>query len=223
MSVSPIFYTLPGCEQFAPTVSHPGEDAGADIRLFVENCDFEELDSSLHNLVGRCYLRCGLFIDGERVQENQEDGKLLSHPEIYSFCKERVHERGGAIILCPGEKILVNSGFKVILPSTKNMTFPFSSMVSVYKIVPRSGLCHKHGICVSNSPGIIDSGYQDWVKVSLFNEGSGYHIFTHGSRIAQGICEFVVDQSNRQVTTNENVFSVTGRHTGGFGSTRVSV
>jgi dUTP pyrophosphatase len=94
-------------------------------------------------------------------------------------------------------------------------------MLCVYKIVPRSGLAHKHGVVVTNSPGIIDAGYQDWVKVSLTNTRDNYHVFTHGSRIAQGLCEVVWDQSGNQATTNENVFSVTGRSTGGFGSTKV--
>ena len=110
---------------------------------------------------------------------------------------------------------------KIILPNLSNLNFPWSSLLPVYKIVPRSGLANKLRIVVTNSPGIIDSGYQDWVRVSLTNNSKSYHVFTHGSRIAQGLCEMVFDQTGNQSTTNESVFNVTGRTTGGFGSTGV--
>jgi dUTP pyrophosphatase len=89
----------------------------------------------------------------------------------------------------------------------------------VYKIVPRSGLANNHGIKVTNSPGIIDRGYRGWVKVSLTNDGYDYHVFTHGSRIAQGLCELVINQTKRQVVTNESVFDLSQRSANGFGST----
>lgn len=210
--VSPIFYVRPGDESFVPRVSHPGEDAGADIRAHVTDTYDRDDAIDFYRDFESVSLRHGtrLYVDGEVFTSESESDFL----RVLDEC-------GGAVLLGPGCTELVSSGFKVIVPSLRGLNFPWSSMVSVYKIVPRSGLAHRHGITVTNSPGIIDSGYQDWVKVSLTNTRDDYHVFTHGSRIAQGLCEFVLDQSGNQATTNENVFSVTGRATGGFGSTRV--
>ena len=210
--VSPLFYVRPGDESFVPQVSHPGEDAGADIRAHVTDTYDRDDAIDFYREFESASLRHGtrLYVDGEVFTSESESDFL----DVLDQC-------GGAALLGPGCTELVSSGFKVILPNLKNLTFPWSSLVSVYKIVPRSGLADKHGVIVTNSPGIIDAGYQDWVKVSLTNTRDNYHVFTHGSRIAQGLCEMVFDQSGNKSTTNENVFEVTGRSTGGFGSTGV--
>ena len=49
----------------------------------------------------------------------------------------------------------------------------------------RSGLAAKHGIQVLNSPGTIDSGYRDEVKVILINHGLWAYKVKKGDRIAQ--------------------------------------
>jgi dUTP pyrophosphatase len=212
----PTFYVED--ENFAPQVAHPG-DAGADIRAFVvggfNRADairfFREFESDS--------LKYGykLYVNGEQFES-----------ELLPLFLEKIEQEKGAIFLPPGETVLVNSGFRVILPNIQGMyPAPWAEFVPQYKIVGRSGLCHKHGIVVTNSPGIIDSGYRDWVRVSLTNEigkgslGDNYHVFTHGARIAQGICELAIDQSYSEVTTNKSVFTKTERSLGGFGSTGV--
>jgi len=49
----------------------------------------------------------------------------------------------------------------------------------------RSGLAAKKGIQVLNSPGTIDSGYRDEVKVILINHGLWAYKVKKGDRIAQ--------------------------------------
>ena len=39
-------------------------------------------------------------------------------------------------------------------------------------VVPRSGLAAKHGVGVTNGPGLIDSGYRGEIHVLLVNHGS---------------------------------------------------
>jgi len=49
----------------------------------------------------------------------------------------------------------------------------------------RSGLAAKKGIQVLNSPGTIDSGYRDELKVILINHGQWAYKVKKGDRIAQ--------------------------------------
>ena len=53
------------------------------------------------------------------------------------------------------------------------------------QIRSRSGLAAKKGIQVLNSPGTIDSGYRDEVKVILINHGLWAYKVNKGDRIAQ--------------------------------------
>ena len=49
----------------------------------------------------------------------------------------------------------------------------------------RSGLAAKHGVHVLNSPGTIDSGYRDELKVILMNHNHWAYEVKKGDRIAQ--------------------------------------
>lgn len=53
-------------------------------------------------------------------------------------------------------------------------------------VQPRSGLALRHGVTVLNTPGLIDSGYRDELKVILVNTDPAtvYHV-RRGDRIAQ--------------------------------------
>jgi dUTP pyrophosphatase len=53
-------------------------------------------------------------------------------------------------------------------------------------IQPRSGLALRHGVTVLNSPGLIDAGYRDELKVLLVNtDPSRDYTVRRGDRIAQ--------------------------------------
>ena len=199
------FYTLPGNEKFAPRVSHPGEDAGADIRAYAKDTYNRGDAIEFFRDFESCALKYGarLYIDGEVFTSESESDFL-----------DLVDGLGGAVFLLPGDTIKVSAGFKIHMDKGD-----MNNLLPVYKIVPRSGLACNHGVIVTNSPGIIDSGYQDWIKVSLTNNGDNHHVFTHGSRIAQGLCELVYDQSLFPVVTDSSIFSPTSRGQGGFGST----
>jgi dUTP pyrophosphatase len=59
-------------------------------------------------------------------------------------------------------------------------------------VQPRSGLALRHGVTVLNTPGLIDSGYRDELKVLLVNTdpSSSYHV-QRGDRIAQLVLQRV--------------------------------
>lgn len=59
-------------------------------------------------------------------------------------------------------------------------------------IQPRSGLAMRHGITCLNTPGLIDAGYRDEIKVLLVNTDprQPYHVH-RGDRIAQLVIQRV--------------------------------
>lgn len=79
------------------------------------------------------------------------------------------------IELKPGQRKLIRTGLAVAIPDG------FVGLVH-----PRSGLAHKNGISIVNTPGTIDSGYRGEILINLINLDST-EIFTApaGSRIAQ--------------------------------------
>ncbi|WP_299754332.1 dUTP diphosphatase [uncultured Boseongicola sp.] len=112
-------------------------------------------------------------------------------------------DRGG-IVLSPGERMLVSTGFSVHIPEGYEI-----------QIRPRSGLALKHGITLANTPGTIDSDYRGAVGVILINLGAKPFAVAHGDRIAQMVVAPVVQARFELVTE----LSGTDRGAGGFGST----
>jgi len=53
-------------------------------------------------------------------------------------------------------------------------------------LLPRSGLALKHGVTLLNSPGLVDAGYRDEIKVLLLNtDPTTEYRVARGDRIAQ--------------------------------------
>ena len=67
-------------------------------------------------------------------------------------------------------------------------------------VQPRSGLALRHGVTCLNTPGLIDSGYRDELKVLLINTDPNEPYEVHrGDRIAQ-----LVIQKVEEVTWEES-------------------
>lgn len=113
---------------------------------------------------------------------------------------------GVDLILAPGERALVPTGIALELPAG------FEAQVR-----PRSGLAHRNGVTVLNTPGTIDADYRGEIQVILINHGKEDFRIQRGDRIAQ-----IVVASIAAVTLEraENL-GITERNTGGFGSTGV--
>lgn len=107
-------------------------------------------------------------------------------------------------ILHPFERTLVPTGISISLPKETEA-----------QIRPRSGLAHKNGITVLNSPGTIDSDYRGEIKVLLVNLGKEAFTIEKGMRIAQMVISPVIKAEIKLVAS----LSDTERGDGGFGST----
>lgn len=83
-------------------------------------------------------------------------------------------------------------------------------------VLPRSGLALKHGVTVLNTPGLIDSGYRDELRVILVNLDpvSAYEV-RRGDRIAQLVIQRVEEVSFTPAVS----LSTSARGLGGFGHT----
>jgi len=108
------------------------------------------------------------------------------------------------VVLGPGERALVSTGFAMALPEG------YAAFVQ-----PRSGLAAKHGISIVNTPGLIDCHYRGEVKVILVNLGQEEFRVRKGDRIAQMVIQRV--ESAEVVEVEE--LDETSRGEGGFGST----
>ena len=83
-------------------------------------------------------------------------------------------------------------------------------------VLPRSGLALRHGIGCLNSPGLIDSGYRDEVRVILVNQDPTEPFEVHrGDRIAQ----LVIQQVETVEWAEVDDLGQSARGLGGFGST----
>lgn len=111
---------------------------------------------------------------------------------------------GAVLVLAPGARALVPTGFSMALPAGYEA-----------QIRPRSGLAAKHGVTVLNAPGTIDADYRGEVKVILINHGAEPFAIRRGDRIAQMV---VAPVTAVQFLVQE-VLDETERGAGGHGST----
>ena len=109
-----------------------------------------------------------------------------------------------SVIIEPHARELVPTGIALEIPDG------FEAQVR-----SRSGLAIRHGVCVLNSPGTIDSDYRGEVGVILINLGSEPFRIDRGLRIAQ----LVVAPVARVKFLGVESLAQSTRGSGGFGST----
>ena len=113
---------------------------------------------------------------------------------------------GKSVTLEVGQRELIPTGIIIELPDGYEA-----------QVRSRSGLAHRHGVAVLNSPGTIDSDYRGEIKVILINLGDKPFTINDKERIAQLIIAPVSRCSFNQVVQ----LTTTQRGEKGFGSTGV--
>lgn len=105
----------------------------------------------------------------------------------------------------PGERVMVRTGLAVAIPEGH-----------AGLVLPRSGLASKHGLTLSNAPGLIDAGYRGEVVCAVVNLDPEEPVsIAKGDRIAQLVIVEVPEV--RAAWVDELPGSTRGE--GGFGST----
>jgi dUTP pyrophosphatase len=112
--------------------------------------------------------------------------------------------REDAVLPPGGGRALVPTGFALALPDG------YAGFVQ-----PRSGLALKHGVTCLNTPGLIDCGYRDELRVLLVNtDPTEPFTVRRGDRIAQ----LVVQRVERCAFVVVDALPDSSRGRGGFGS-----
>ncbi len=108
------------------------------------------------------------------------------------------------IVLAPGQRELVPTGFAIALPEGYEA-----------QVRARSGLALRHGIVVPNAPGTIDADYRGEIHVILMNLGDEPFPIKRGDRIAQLVVARVAAVEWEEAEELDG----TRRGDGGFGHT----
>lgn len=112
----------------------------------------------------------------------------------------------GDVVMQPGDIRLIPTGLSMAIPAG------FEGQVRA-----RSGLSTKHGICLPNAPGTIDSDYRGELKIALINLGREAFSVKHTMRI----CQLVIAPVAHAKIIEVDELDPTVRGAGGFGSTGV--
>jgi dUTP pyrophosphatase len=99
----------------------------------------------------------------------------------------------GADLVARVEHILAPGGGRALIPTGIAIALPDGYAGFV---LPRSGLALRHGVTCLNTPGLIDCGYRDELKVLLVNtDAKEEYRVERGDRIAQLVIQPVEQAS----------------------------
>lgn len=119
----------------------------------------------------------------------------------------------GADLVAREDAKLPAGGGRALVPTGMAIAIPdgYAGFVQ-----PRSGLALKHGVTCLNTPGLIDSGYRDELRVLLVNTDPTEDYQVHrGDRIAQ----LVIQRVEQASWTEVDALDDSDRGLGGFGHT----
>jgi len=111
----------------------------------------------------------------------------------------------GPLVVPAGKSALIPSGLSIELPSPGFVALVFA----------RSGLASRHGLCLTNGVGVIDSDYRGEIKIGLFNLSDADYEIQPGDRVAQ-MCVMPVCACRFELVSE---LQQSRRGGGGFGST----
>lgn len=120
---------------------------------------------------------------------------------------------GADLYACIEESVTINPGDLKLIPTGVAIALPDSSAVAY--LYARSGLGVKHGICLANGVGVVDSDYRGEIMVGLCNVSGKPYTIEPNERIAQMVISPVIIPELVEVEKLDE----TDRGEGGFGST----
>ncbi|MBR1731224.1 MAG: dUTP diphosphatase [Ruminococcus sp.] len=140
-----------------------------------------------------------------KIKKLKEEAKLPTRGTAGSAGMDLYACIDGDITINPGDLKIIPTGIAIALPDNSCVAYLYA----------RSGLGVKHGICLSNGVGVIDSDYRGEVCVGLCNVSNEPYTVTAGERVAQMVISPVIIPDLVEADTLDD----TERGSGGFGST----
>lgn len=114
---------------------------------------------------------------------------------------------------CIDAPVTIPAGGRASIPTGLAIALPGADYAAL--VFARSGLAVKHGICLANGVGVIDSDYRGELLAALCNQSEEDYTIQPGERVAQLVI-MPVTQATLSIT---HTLDDTARGTGGFGST----
>lgn len=109
------------------------------------------------------------------------------------------------VTIAPGQLVMIPTGIAIELPDNSCAAFLYA----------RSGLGVKHGICLANGVGVIDSDYRGEICAGICNVSDKPYTIEPFERVCQMVIAPVLTPNIVEVSE----LSDTTRNKGGFGST----
>lgn len=138
----------------------------------------------------------------KKVKENAKIPKIATNGSAGMDLHACISE---SITLAPNQLAMIPTGIAIELPDNSCAAF----------IYARSGLGIKHGICLANGVGVIDSDYRGEICVGLCNVSDKPYEISPDERVAQMVIAPVIVPEVEEVTE----LTDTERGAGGLGST----
>jgi dUTP pyrophosphatase len=138
-----------------------------------------------------------------QIQKLTDSAKIPTYAHTTDACADLYADE--AVIIEPNETKLISTGIALAIP-----------MGYVVHIYPRSSIGAKTPLRLSNSVGVLDSGYRDEIKTIYTNTGSEPFSIEKGDRIAQMSID-VAPMARFEVV--EDVKEIGEDRGGGIGST----
>ncbi len=127
-------------------------------------------------------------------------------------CRATEGSAGADLYACIDEPVTIKPGDLVKIPT--GIAIELSSPDFAAFLFARSGLGVKHGICLSNGVGVVDSDYRGEICVGLCNVSDKEYTIDPDERIAQ----MVIMPVCCTLFTEIDELGSTERGEGGFGS-----
>lgn len=152
-------------------------------------------------------------INYEKIATSMQTKISLADPKAIVPKYATSCSAGADIFARIDEEITVWPGTRALIPTKIKIAIPDGCCGL---LLGRSGLALKHGICLANGVGLIDSDYRGELGVILQNNGGEPFKVKDGMRIAQ-----LVIVQYQQTRFKQDSLDATIRGQGGFGSTGV--
>lgn len=136
--------------------------------------------------------------------------KLKDNATLPTYGTE--YSAGADLYACLDEKVTINPGQTVFIPTGLAMEIPEMYAGLIYA---RSGMACKKGLAPANKVGVIDADYRGEIIVALHNHSEAPVELDNGERIAQ----MVITPFLAVNFAETDELSETVRGEGGFGST----